>query len=105
MLDRPCFIIGKDMEELKNHIQRTSLFNSGEMFTISEMTTRTREDRNLVKIALDSLADDKIICKETVDDRNTYRKISFHWINKQKLANYRPPRDDSRNYLSEWLVI
>jgi hypothetical protein len=93
------------MEELKNHIQRTSLFNSGETFTISEMTTRTREDRGLVKIALDSLTDDKIVCKETVDDRNTYRKISFHWLNKQKLAKYRPPRDESESHLSEWLVI
>lgn len=93
------------MEELKNHIQRTSLFNSGEMFTISEMTTRTREDRNLVKIALDSLAEDKIICKETVDDRNTYRKISFHWLNKQKLANYRPPRSELESHLSEWVVF
>jgi len=93
------------MEELKSHIQRTSLFNSGEAFTISEMTTRTREDRNLVKIALDSLADDKIVCKETADDRNIYRKISFHWLNKQKLANYRPLKDESKSYLSEWLVI
>ena len=93
------------MEKVKSQILNSNLFISGEDFTVSEMVTRTRSTRGTVERVLKELLKDHIICEEINSNKRHYKRRSVHWIHKQKLANYRPPREAKYQFHSEWLNL
>lgn len=93
------------MEKVKSQILNSNLFVSGDEFTISQMVTRTRATRGTVERIIKELLKDRIIYEEIHGNKWHYKKRSVHWIQKQKLANYYPPREAKYQFHSEWLRL
>jgi len=97
--------LGSGMEKVKDQILKSSLFLSGEEFTIAEMVTRTRSTRGTVERVISQMLQDGVVCNGDDLNRRSYKKLSVHWLNKMKLANYYPPREAKYQFHSEWLRL
>jgi len=73
-------------------------------FTLSDLVKELGCPKESIQRGLAHLVAANLVFEGYSHNRKTYIKAVRHWIHKQRLANYDPPRPAKNAFLSPWLV-